>query len=134
MIPQGGVHPAPPLSSSALKDVSDWKRKGYPPFLGGKIPLPDILYRGAVVIALPGHQEVVMTKTFRRRDDPRPQSGFRLELPGGRTLYLSQDEVPGAAQVAQLHQALGASPEEIGNAVVEWLNLRRKAKKFAQGE
>ncbi len=75
-----------------------------------------------------------MTKTFRRLDDPRPQSGFRLELPDGRTIYLSRDEVPGAAQVAQLHQALGASPKEIGNAVVEWLNLRRKTKKFAKGE
>lgn len=73
-------------------------------------------------------------KHYRRRDDPRPGSGYRLVLPDGRVVYLHRDEVPGTAQIAQLHQALGASSQEIGNAILDWLNLRRRASKFIQGD
>lgn len=70
---------------------------------------------------------------YRRSDDTRPGSGFRLELPDGRVLFLARDEIAGASEVAQLQQALGATPQEIGDAVTEWLNLRRMSKRFFQG-
>jgi hypothetical protein len=73
-------------------------------------------------------------KPYRRGDDRRPGSGFRLVLPDGRVEYLAPDEKAGAAQVAQAQQALGASPEEISDAVIRWLQLRRKSKNFIQGD
>lgn len=72
--------------------------------------------------------------SYRRSDDPRPSSGFRLELPDGRVRYLAPDEVAGASQVAQLQKALGASDQEIADAVIEWLEFRRQSKKFIKGE
>ncbi len=73
-------------------------------------------------------------KPYRRGDEPRPGSGFRLVLPDGRVRYLAPDEKAGAAQVALAQQAVGASPQEISDAVIEWLELRRQSKKFIQGD
>ncbi len=70
----------------------------------------------------------------RHSDDPRPGSGFRVELADGTVLYLAPDEKSGVAQVAQAQQAVGASPQEISDAVIEWLELRRQSKKFIQGD
>jgi len=74
-------------------------------------------------------------KHYGRRDDERPGTGFRLELPDGRVIYLrGRAELNGAAQIAQVQQALGASPEEIGQAIEEWLELQRRAMIFFRRE
>lgn len=73
-------------------------------------------------------------KPYRRGDESRPGSGFRLVLPDGRVEYLAPDEKAGAAQVAQAQQVLGALPEEISAAVISWLQLHRQAKNFIQDE
>ncbi|PIW17679.1 MAG: hypothetical protein COW33_06405 [Anaerolineae bacterium CG17_big_fil_post_rev_8_21_14_2_50_57_27] len=74
-------------------------------------------------------------KHYGRRDDERPGTGFRLELPDGRVIYLrGRAELNGAAQIAQVQQALGASPEEIGQAIEEWLELQRRATIFFRRE
>jgi hypothetical protein len=65
----------------------------------------------------------------RRHDDQRPGSGFRLSL-NGRTYFLMPRERDGAAQIAQIHQALGASSEEIATAVEDWLKEQRRATRW----
>jgi len=72
-------------------------------------------------------------KPYRRSDEARPGSGFRLVLPDERVLFLARDEIAGASEVAQLQQALGATPQEIGDAVTDWLKLRRQSRNFIQG-
>ena len=70
----------------------------------------------------------------RHSDDPRPGSGFRLELADGTVLYLAPDEKSGVAQVAQAQQLLGASPEEISQAVLKWLSNYRASKNYFRGQ
>jgi len=66
-----------------------------------------------------------------RHDDQRPDTGFRLESPSGdKSVFLHSDEIRGAAEIAQLHQAMGESPEEIFQAIKEWQENRRRAKNF----
>jgi len=72
------------------------------------------------------------SKSFRRSDDQRPGSGFRLVLPDGRVVFLAKDEIPGAAQIAEAHKIMNDSPEEISSAVIKWLTEYRQSKKFFQ--
>jgi hypothetical protein len=57
-----------------------------------------------------------------------------VELADGTILYLAPDEKSGVAQVAQAQQLLGASPEEISQAVLKWLSNYRASKNYFRGQ
>lgn len=71
-----------------------------------------------------------MAKTFpRRADDAKPGSGFRMVL-NGTTYFLNKQEVAGAAQIAQLQKVLGATQQEIAEAIETWLVESRRARRW----
>jgi len=67
----------------------------------------------------------------RRADDPRPHSALALKL-GDAIEYLSDSEAKALAPLAQIHHALGASPDEIAEILKAKLAEIRAAKRFFQ--
>ena len=75
-----------------------------------------------------------MAKNYvRRADDSRPSSGYRIPCEGG-SLYLKPEELAGAAQIARAQQILGATQEEIAEAISEWVTERRQAQAFIRSK
>jgi hypothetical protein len=69
------------------------------------------------------------TRYLRRIDDPRPASGFELEIVGKR-YYIDNAEKKGAAEITQIGVILGETREQIGGKIEQWLLERRSLFKW----